>query len=332
MAAQATEQLNNYFIAFLRAFYAKPKKDKQGKIIENAIFKPADARRYKTSDGLILSAINKINSKYNDTVKNKFPVKLTYELLHEETGLCNATIWNSLNRLEKDKQIEFGGTSRYTIVPDFSARSYVVIYNFLLTEELNLGGKISKRLSKNAAVLLSEIIAFYLNPKNKGKYFDGGEKSVATLLNVAPGTACGIVNELIKLNAIYRNVKIEDEKGNIIIKEGKSKSSKESTIFQVNKELLLRCAKIKDEADKKRDKRYSKAQKPAPEQPADKTSDDGVEVIQKPKKKKAKKSSNNKSTTPTTRIRSITQEWAPTIAKLTARYEQPPDDPPKGDN
>lgn len=301
MAEQAVEQLNNNYIAFPRAFYAKPKKDKNGKPIQCEIaFKPSsDARRYNAADILTLGAINKINVKYEGNVK------LTYELLKRETGIrSNATVNNSLSKLEEDGKIKFCGTSKYEIVPEFSARSYVVIYNFLLTEKLDLGGKVSKCLSKNAAFLASEIGSFYLNEDNKGKYFDGGEQAVATLLNVAPGTAGGIINELVKVGAVYTKIKTVDSAGNVILKPGKGNSSAAKTVLVINTELLLRCKKIKAEIERRRKAKDNAANKPAQKKNYKKTSSDS-------KKKAPKKSKKQKA-----QKRSVTEEWAETLAKV----------------
>lgn len=300
MAEQAAEQLNINYTAFPRAFYAKPKKDKTGNPISGKIaFKPlSGARRYNASDILVLGGINKVNAKYDGNVK------LTYELLKSETGIrSDATINDSLSKLEEDGKIKFCGTSRYKIVPTFSARSYVVIYNFLLTEELNLGGKVSKRLSKNAALLAAEVISFYLNDDNKGEYFDGGEQAVATLLNVAPGTASGIINELVKVGAIYTKIKTVDCKGNVMLKPGKGNSSAAKTILEINTELLLRCKKIKAEIKRRRKAKDNVADKPAKQKSGKKASPDNKEKApKKPKKKNLK--------------RSVTEEWAGTLAKL----------------
>lgn len=326
------EKLNNNLIAFPRAFLGKLKYDKDGNLIndgaENFIPK-SGKRRYRSSAEIILGAIHKINSKYDGKVK------LTYELLHEETGLCSATIWRNLNDLEEDGILEFNGTSRYCIVPEFSKSSHFIIYSFLLEEELNLGKKnIIKKLSKNAVLLLCEIIAFYLNEGNRYKYFRSGEKRAAATLKVALSTAYGIIEELIKVGAINRKVAYKDSAGNIIIKNGAGKSNVEYTIFTVNPKLLSRCKRIKEEAERKREGKNEQKQTETPvpaEQPAEQSADivteQGEEIFIKPKKAKAAEAQNTQDTpTKINRRRSDIEGWLQLIEKYNTQR------PPSQDN
>jgi len=323
------EKLNNNFIAFPRAFLGKLKYDKDGNLINDGAehFIPKSGkRRYLSSAEIILGAIHKINSKYDNKVK------LTYELLCEETGLCSATIWRNLNDLEEDGILEFKGTSRYSIVPEFSENSYFIIYSFLLEEELNLGNKkVIKRLSKNAVLFLCEIIAFYLNEENKYKYFRSGEKRAAATLKVALSTAYGIIDELIKVGAIYRKVAHKDSAGNIMLKNGAGKSNVEYTIFKVAPKLLSRCKRIKKEAENRRKAKEEQQQTETPppaEQPAEQSADivteQGEEVFIKPKKAKTAEAKNAQDTpTKNNRRRSDTIEgWLQLIAKY--KTQRPP--------
>ncbi len=321
------EKLNNNFITFPRVFLGKLKYDKDGNLINDGAehFIPRSGkRRYRSSAEIILGAIDTINSKYDNKVK------LTYELLHEETGLCSATIWRNLNDLEEDGILKFKGTSRYSIVPEFSENSYFIIYSFLL-EELNLGkNKVIKKLSKNAVLLLCEIIAFYLNEENKYKYFRSGEKRAAATLKVALSTAYGIIDELIKVGAIYRKVAHKDSAGNIMLKNGAGKSNVEYTIFKVASKLLSRCKRIKKEAELRRKAKEEQEQTetPAPaEQPAEQSADivteQGEEIFIKTKKAKAAEARNAQDTpTKTNRRRSNIEGWLQLIEKY--KTQRPP--------
>ncbi|MCM1296329.1 MAG: hypothetical protein NC311_12390 [Muribaculaceae bacterium] len=310
MAASTAEKLNNYGISFLPApFHAKNREeDKENGAI---YFKPKNGKRsLLSSRKLTLVVIDKIKTKFGGLVK------ITYKLLDELAGIKHTTAWRSLKELEADGFIENHGESDYTIKPAFSGDEFTVLYEFLLTEELDLG-KIKKRLSRNAVIELCNIIQFYLNEDNKYKYFIGGDKRVASFLNVAQGTANGIVKELEAVGTITSFIAHYDSAGNIILKPGKGKSVKEFTVYKVNPKLLSRCKRIQKYYSDMREAKAkaAEAQRQANEQAQKADATPATSADKKPRKKRV--------TAPKTK--SIIEEWAPTIAKLCGQTE--PNDP-----
>lgn len=287
MATSTAQQLN-YGITFMPiAFSGKDWRNKNDGA-ENFI--PKNRRRsLLPSRKLVLSVIDNIRaSRYGDLVK------LTYKLFENQANVKHTTVWRSLKELEDENIIECHGESNYTIKAEYTNKEYIVIYDFLLNEVLDLGGKVAKQLSRNAVIYLCHLIGFYLNPENQYKYFQGGDKRAAAFLNVAQGTANGVVNELISLKAIYSHAakKVKQGKDEVLIKvknKQKGKSKAEFTIYEVNPKLLSRCKRIQQYYADKREKKAKEAAeraRQAAEQPADIVTDSGEEVFIKPKKAK----------------------------------------------
>lgn len=309
MAASNAAQLNNYGITcFPVAFLGKDKEDKQDGAIN---FKPKNGKRsLLPSRKLIMAVIDTVKTKYGKLVK------ITYKLLDELVGIKHTTAWRSLKELEAGEYIENHGESDYTIKPTFTDNEFIVLYNFLLTEELDLG-KIKKKLSRNTVIALCNVIGFYLNEDNKYKYFIGGDKRTASFLNVAQGTANGVIKELTAVGAITTHIAHYDSAGNIILKPGKGKSIKEFTVYKVNSNLLSRCRRIqKYYADKREEKaKAAEAQRQATEQSQNANAAPATITTEKPHKKRT--------TTHKPRCRSVTAEWAETLAKLSGQEEPP---------
>lgn len=310
MAASNAAQLNNYGITCLpAAFFAKSRKeDKKNGAIN---FKPKNRKRsLLASRKLTLAVITTVKKQYGKLVK------ITYKLLNELAGIKHTTAWRSLKELEAGEYIENHGESDYTIKPTFTDNEFIVLYNFLLTEELNLG-KTKKQLSDNAVIALCNIINFYLNEDNKYKYFIGGDLRTASFLNVAQGTANGVIKELTAVGAITTHIAHYDSADNIILKPGKGKSIKEFTVYKVNSKLLARCKRIqKYYADKREEKaKAAEAQRQTTEQKQNAGTTPATTVTEKPQKKRTATNKPQK--------RSVIAEWAETLTKLRGLKEPP---------
>lgn len=302
MAASNAAQLNNYGITCLPVpFLGKDCEDKQDGA---ANFKPKNGKRsLLPSREITLATINRIRTNYGKLVK------ITYKLLNELAGIKHTTAWRSLKELETGDYIKCHGESNYTIKQEFSDNEFVVLYDFLLTEELDLG-KTVKKLSRNAVIALCNIIRFYLNEDNKYKYFTGSDKRTASFLNVAQGTANGVIKELKAVGAITSYIAHYDNKKNIILKPGKGKSKKEFTVYKVNPKLLSRCKRIqKYYADKREEKaKAAEAQRQATEQAQNAATAPAPSAPEKPQKKRPVAQTKPRS-------RSVTTEWANLFAK-----------------
>lgn len=348
MAASNAKQLNIGITCMPVAFSGKAWRDKNDGA-EN--FVPKNRRRsLLPSRKLVLSVIGNIrSSQYGDLVK------LTYKLFENQANVKHTTVWRSLKELEAEGLIECHGESNYTIKAKYTDKEYIVIYNFLLNEVLDLGGKVAKQLSRNAVIYLCHLIGFYLNPDNKFKYFQGGDKRAASFLNVAQGTANGVIHELIDVKAIYSHAakKVKQGKDEVLIKvknKQKGKSKAEFTIYEVNSKLLSHCKRIQQYYADKRKKKVEEAEeaakqaKQAAEQPADVVTDNGEEIFIQSKKTKKTRAytaqarqrqqdyeilkslyeEDDDLPTLNKRRRSIIEEWAGTLEKLNA--QRPPTD------
>lgn len=279
MSISKAQKLNNGYSAMPVAFLGKG---------ENTAFRHED-KRQSASRLITLAYINKANNAFEGR-------KLPYSSFKDELHQSRVTVWQNLKALRKDGIIARQGQSDYIICPTFSSKSYIIIYNFLLNEELKLGGKVDKRLSSNAVILLCNIISFYLNPKNKGKYYIGGIKRCASFLNVAQSTAWYVIDELIKVGAIYRKGFMKDCAGNEVIFDGKGAHRECQTVYEVNSDILKRCKAInKDHMDRRKAKQQ-------PEKPK------SERASRAPKKAKEKKQG-----------KSILQGWMESLHKVEKR-------------
>jgi hypothetical protein len=225
ITAQRAEQLNNRYSAIPRAYLGK---SQEGFLSNNG--------RMTATKIMTLGMISTELSMYGSL--NAIP----YTAFMGELNISRGTTCRNLDELNKDGFIRKVRRSHYEVVP-FASKSYIPVYHFLMEEQTMYGGR-QKYLTKNAVLYLSELIAFYLNPKNKGNYFVGGQRRCAKVLNVADSTAWYVINELLQTRCIYRNSMYKDSAGNQMIDEGKGINAKCTTVYIVNGDILTRCAKI----------------------------------------------------------------------------------------
>ena len=260
MSISKAQKLNNGYSAMPVAFLGKG---------ENVAFRHGD-KRQSASRLITLAHINRAQCAFEGR-------KLPYSDFTDELHQSRVTVWQNLKTLRHDGIIARHGQSEYIICPTFSAKSYILIYNFLLNEELKLGGKVDKRLSGNAVILLCNMISFYLNPKNKGKHYIGGIRRCASFLNVAQSTAWYVIDELMRVGAIYRKAMTKDSAGNVIIYDGKGAHRECQTVYEVNSDILKRCKGISKDRMAKR----KTAQRPKPERASGAPKNEGAKRAKK---------------------------------------------------
>lgn len=232
--AAMNEQLNTGFMDIPRAYFAKTDKHKK---YSAANFTNARGRRLSANKIGMLAFINTervMHGDYNRTSYNDFKCAL---------GLCSGAICHNLKELKEDGFISSTAQSKYKIEPEFSGKENVRVYLFLLTEKIDLGGKI-KRLSKNEALYLSEIIAFCKLNGNKVEPFIGGVARVAKTLNIPKSTAYDVIEELLSTKAIFSKKITKDSAGNYVIENGKGNSRACLTGYVLNSEILMKVKKI----------------------------------------------------------------------------------------
>lgn len=237
MSAATAKKLNMKSLAVPRAFFGKERHRSYG----SAAFVPKNGgKRFTASKILHLGLMHTQAVMFGSL--NTMP----YSAFTDELYCSCPTVCRNLQELGDDDVIKKIRKSKYEIIAEYSGNETVTVYSYLLEEKLELGGKV-KKLSKNAVLYLSEAIASILKGNHGGKYFVGGNKRVSSLLNVSPSTAWYIINELIATKAIFRKSLHYDEAGNAVIKNGKGKSSKKITVYEVNDEILRRCRAIEKE-------------------------------------------------------------------------------------
>lgn len=236
MSTAYAVKLNQRVSYIPRDFFGKNSKDKAG------AFTTPLGTRFTASKILSLGLIHTESVMYGSL--NRMP----YSAFMQELSFARGTTARNLRELVEDGFLKRPHQSKYEILPVFSAANAVPVYHFLLNEKMNLGGKI-KRLSYNAVLYLCEIINFELTPKEKRKnknqkYFVGGCSNAAKATNTPPGTACGIIQELIDTKAMFRLQAVYDAKGNQIVSEGKGNSAVTKTVYKVNGKILRRCRAV----------------------------------------------------------------------------------------
>lgn len=236
MTEQPAKKFNINVLNVSQAFFGKARDKKYGS--ENFVTK--DGKRISSAEIFALSLFHTHEIMYGNVGL------MPYSALTEALSYSRPTVCKSLKKLVGGKRIEKVGQSKYELVSRFSAKKTLTVYQFLLEEELELGG-LKRRLTKNEALYLSILISFYLNPDNKGKYFVGGVRRAASTLNVAESTISYVIDKLIKSKAIFRKSMTKDSAGNVIISNGKGTSSREQTVYEVNDKLLSRCRAIEKE-------------------------------------------------------------------------------------
>lgn len=228
------EQLNTSYMDIPRAYFAKIEKHKKYGA-DN--FAPRHGLRLSGNKICMLAFINTEHVMYGDYNR------ISYNDFKSALGLCNGAVCHNLNELKEDGFIDSVAQSKYIIKPEYSCKENVRVYPFMLTEKINLGGKI-KKLTKNAVLYASEIISFYKRNGNKNVPFIGGVVRVAKTLNIPKSTAYDVINELISTRVIFSKKISKDSAGNSVIENGKGNSKACLTGYILNNDILLKVKKI----------------------------------------------------------------------------------------
>lgn len=239
-------QINTRVTYVPRAFFAK----------KGERFASARGKRCTGSKILTLALIHTEEIMYGELNR------ITYGDFRAELAYARDTVCRNLREFVEDGQLIRHGQSKYRIQGGYNKTNAYPVYNFLLTENVDFG-KTVKRLSNNAVLALCEMINTRIW---KGeKYFVGGVRRVAKMLNVADGTAHGVIKELIGTGSIYRKQGSYDEAGNLIVDNGKGESKSVFTVYEVNSALIRRCSEILNGINKRKNikKTLSKGNDPA---------------------------------------------------------------------
>lgn len=262
-AAEQTAQIENCIVV-PRAFYGKEKNKAQG----SESFRTVSGGRLLASKIMTLGYMHTKKLRYWED-KDKFE----YGELEAELHFCKSTIAKDLYELrEYDKIVEHTHKSHYKIIPEYKTKDagFVPVYSFLLEGPLDCGGVV-KKLSFNAVLLLCEVIAFYLDPDNKYKYFIGGVHKSATLINVPESTAQGLIDELTAVKAITTYSLTYDSGNNEMLNPGRGKNRNNLTVFKVEPKLLSKCKRIQKESLKRKAEAklvggvFKKSEEPTPQ-------------------------------------------------------------------
>lgn len=249
MANEATaKKLNMNSLSVPWAFFGKKRHERNG----SGNFIPKNGGRRLSS-----AAIAELSLIHTETVMFGNLNLMPYSAFTSELHKSRPTVCRGLKEIIQNEIVERPRQSKYTINAEYSDEYTLTVYSFLYEEEFDLGGVVRK-LTLNEAYYASLIIAFYLNPKNKGEYFVGGRKRASSAINVAESTAAYVADRLIDTKIIFRNAMKKDSAGNYIISDGKGNSKNELTVYKVNPEILKRCRKIEAEKEKARAEREQK--------------------------------------------------------------------------
>ena len=206
----------------VEALFGADNEDVQSGDGHEAFMRP-DKTRFTTSARVKLGVIS--TNEYIYAQK----AKLSYRDFTAKIGHSSKTTAANLEEL-KDV-LELTEKSTYHIKVDYEKKPFILCYDFLFTEELQLEeGKSPVKLTDLEAILVCLIVNNKLNP-NCSKEFTGAIKSVAGALNVPKSTVAAAINRLIDKGVISHYYRwYIDEKGNEVTIEGqKAKSKKEKT-------------------------------------------------------------------------------------------------------
>ena len=144
MQNAATEKLNMHSLAVPRAFYGKERDKKYG----SANFVPLNGgNRFTSSKILALSLMHTESVMFGNL--NLMPYSAFTDNLYQS----RPTVCRNLKELVSENVIKKIRQSKYEINVEYSDEQTVTVYEFLLEEELNLGGSV-RRLTGNEVLYL----------------------------------------------------------------------------------------------------------------------------------------------------------------------------------
>lgn len=264
----AAKKLNNNYFQLPYALMEKTRKPSKLKaLFKNAPddvqdevkspFTPKDKPRLTYSARVFLGLIHTEEKVFGHTAE------LPYREITIKVGHSSKTTAANLEELKPvlDKLAK----SNYHINVEYNGTPFILCYEFLFTEELQLEeGQTPFKLCDLEAILVSLIVNNKLNP-NTSKGFNGTVGNVASALNIPPTTACSLINRLIDKGVLKCKREYIDENGNTVYEEtAKAKTKNEKTILTAHSRLIRRCNVIYKEYKKRA---YKKKQAANPDEP-----------------------------------------------------------------
>lgn len=207
-------------------------------------FIPKDKNRFTTSARILLGKIH--------TEEKIFAQKaeLSYRKITEKLGHSSRTTAANLKELKE--VLEKPLKSTYHINVEYDGKPFILCYEFLFTEELQLDeGQAPVQLTDLEATFVSMVVNHKLNPK-KSEDFVASVLNVEKALSIPHSTAQSLIDRLIKKGVCtcYRQYTAAD--GNIItLKNDKAKTKKEKTRLTVHSRIIRRCNVIYKEYKKR---------------------------------------------------------------------------------
>lgn len=264
----AAKKLNNNYFQLPYALMEKTRKPSKLKaLFKNAPddvqdefkspFKPKDKPRLTYSARVLLGLIHTEEKVFEHNAE------LPYREITIKVGHSSKTTAANLKLLKPvlDKLVK----SNYHIKIEYNGTPFILCYEFLFTEELQLEeGQTPFKLCDLDAILVSLIVNNKLNP-NTSKDFDGTVSNIASALNIPPTTASSLINRLIKKGVLKYKREYIDENGNTVYEEkAKAKTKNEKTILTAHSRIIRRCNVIYKEYKKRA---YAKKQAADPDTP-----------------------------------------------------------------
>lgn len=291
MAAINAKQLNNGY--FLLPYAIAGKAPAKSKAVNSLLGgAPADVQTdsgYKAFKDLTYSSRVLFGLIHTEEKIFGHAAELSYREITKKTGHSSRT--TAANLKEGKEILEKPLKSTYHINVEYDGKPFILCYEFLFNEELQLGeGQACVQLTDLEAMLVSLIVNNKLNPK-KHEDFNASITNIAKALNIPNSTAKSLIDRLIikGVCTCYRQYK--DEKGNVIREENaKAKTKKEQTILTVKSRFIRRCNVIFKEYKKRYQQRAKQrdvskrnnGKRPAaqPEQPKELTDQEKFDEIE----------------------------------------------------
>lgn len=195
---------------------------------------------------------------------------LSYRQITEQSGHSSRTTSNNIKQLTALKYIESPAPSTYHITQDYDAQPFLMLYDWLCTDEILLPNGSQVKLTDLQAMILSVIVNHTFNKKKKTP-FHGSLRNIEKTHNVPHSTAQSALNRLIELGLIITYRQYINDEGNVIeVKNDKARSKSEKTLLSTISTVLRPCAVIYKEYQRKQDSQR-RAEKRNTSRRADKT-------------------------------------------------------------
>ena len=179
--------------------------------------------------------------------------KLPYRQVTKEIGHSTRTTAKNIKQLTDLDFIESPETSTFHIKKEYEEAPFILIYDWLTTEEILLPNGASIKITDLEAMLLSIIANHTFNAKKQTPFY-GSIHNIEVALNIPHSTAQALINRLVDrgLINIYRQYVDKDGK-TVVVKNERAKSKNEKTLLSTISTILRPCAVIYKEYQKKQD-------------------------------------------------------------------------------